>query len=132
MQLALLQDTSPAAGETEKIARAVVINGQKRVEHRRHENGTATVDFRRLVEVGRIGLVLDPLVQVAIEMTDGIAQGPVRATRVPELRRELSEQVLAAQVAFGLRDLMRQHFREAEMLKQRDDIRKPFVEGKHV
>ena len=74
----------------------------------------------------------DPLLLRGIVLADRVAQRAVRAAGVAELRGELREQVLAAQVAARPGDLVRQHFRKREVLKERDDVGEGFVERQDV
>jgi len=51
---------------------------------------------------------------------------------MPELGRQLAQQVLAAQFAPGLSDLMGQNFRKTEVLEQSDYVREGLVKRQHV
>ena len=61
VKLALRQHAGAAGGEPQQVARAVLVDRQERVEHRGHQDRAARVRLAGLVELGGIGLVLDPL-----------------------------------------------------------------------
>jgi imidazolonepropionase-like amidohydrolase len=60
------------------------------------------------------------------------AQGAAAPARLPELLGQLSQQVLAGQVAAGAGDLVAQHAGIGKVLKERDQVGERLVKRQHV
>ena len=79
----------------------------------------------------RVRLERFPL-SLLIDASDRFAQSAIQSARLSKLLRQFSEQTLTRQITARLRDLMMQHLRKTEMLKQRHDVRERFVKREHV
>ena len=132
VQFPLLQHARPAARQPQQVARAPPVNRQERVEDGGDEDRAARVDLDRVVQLGGVRLVLDPLLLLLVVPADRVAQRAVRAAGVAELRRQLRQQVLGAQVPARVGDLVCQHLGKRKVLEQRHDVRERLVEREHV
>ena len=88
--------------------------------------------LHRTIKFAGVGHELDPLLLLWVVLADRVAQRAVCPAGVTELGGQLAQQVFVAEVAAGLRDLVREYFRKREVLKKGDDIGEGLVKIQHV
>src|SRR5262249_53775557 len=130
MNVALPQHAGPLGGDAEQIPGARLIDFGEGAEDRGDEDGTAIVGLGPLFQQCRIGLYGPPL--TILFLAEIAAQRVAAARCQSELLRQLSQDALAREIAAGACDLVSEDARIREMLEQRNDVGKSFVEGEHI
>src|SRR5436190_9573895 len=102
------------------------------MKHRGDEDRSASMRLHRLFVHQWIWFPRCPFT-VVVDDADGIPQRAAQSRCATELGRELSEQILLRlERPARVRHLMSQDLWKGEVLKQRDEVREPFVQRQHV
>jgi hypothetical protein len=107
-------------GDTEEIFDAVLIGAKKSIEHRGHEHRPSFVRLHRAFEAKRVRLVHRRAQRVAV------------SCRIAELLRQLDQRRVLAEITPAVLNRLTQDLLKGEVLEDRHDVRKGFVESEHI
>ncbi|MFK3889078.1 hypothetical protein [Sphingomonas sp. NPDC079357] len=118
--------------EPDQVDGAALIDGDERVEDRRHQKAAARMGLSGGRECPARGRIAARRPRIVAQQRQGVAQRTQSALRAPELLGQPGQQSGCAQRSPARRQLVADHRGHSEMLEQRDDVRKAFVESQRV
>ena len=105
VDLAFRQRARALRRDAEQVRGARAVDQEEGAEDRRDEDGAAGVGAERRFERVRIRRARLPLAGLLVSAAERVAQRRAPSRRPAELLRELTEQVLAVEIAAGAADL---------------------------